>query len=883
MQAPEIRRRFLEFFRARGHEVVPSAPLIPVGDPTLLFTNAGMVQFKNYFTGAAVPTSRRAASSQKCIRISGKHNDLEVVGRTPRHHTFFEMLGNFSFGDYFKSEAIQWALEFLVEVGVPKGRLLFTVFAGEEGVPADLEAETLWRQIAGVGAERVVRLGRKDNFWSMGETGPCGPCSEIHFYTGEGEPEALHPDAPGWIELWNLVFMQFERAADGSMKTLPRPSIDTGMGLERLTMVLEGKRSNYDTDLFAPLVELAARIAGKPYQGTDAPDDVSIRVIADHARATAFLVAEGVLPEKREREYVLRRVMRRAIRHGHRLGIGELFFHELTARVVELMGADYPELVARADLIREVTLREEEGFRATLARGLELLEQNTEWVERDGKRVLPGAVAFKLYDTYGFPLDLTQVIGEERGFDVDLAGYEAALAAQRELSRTFVSGEKRIDEVYRDVLAAAGSVSFLGYERERAQSEVVALVRNRARAVAANEGDEVEVIVTATPFYGEAGGQVGDQGRIEGPNGVVKVADTHKPLTGLVVHRGVVERGAIEVGDAVALQVDTSRRHAIRRNHSATHLLHWALRAVLGPHAEQKGSLVAPDRLRFDYSHFAQPTADEVARIEELVNEKLLENLPVETEVTTLRDALARGAMAIFEEKYGDVVRVVRIGPQSVELCGGTHASRSGDIGLFKIVSEGGIAAGVRRIEAQTGLGALEWFRRTEGELKSAAKLLRGAPLEAAAKVQKLLDHERELEKELSDLRQKLAAAGTDDLLGRAREVDGVKALGARTEVKDPRALRDLADKLRDKLGKGIVLLAAESGGRVSLVMTVTKDLTSRLDAGKLIRDVAAVVGGSGGGRPDMAQAGGTDPSRIDEAIERFHEAVARAAEGAAG
>jgi alanyl-tRNA synthetase len=907
MLAREIRRYFLEFFRARGHEVVPSSSLVPQNDPTLLFTNAGMVQFKHVFTGAQSRASRRAASSQKCIRISGKHNDLENVGRTPRHHTFFEMLGNFSFGDYFKEEAIRYAHDLLTELGLDQRRTIYTVFAGEDGIPADDEAERLWRQIAGASPERVVRLGKKDNFWSMGDTGPCGPCSEIHYYTGPGAPQVLHPDAPGWIEIWNLVFMQFDRGADGSMTPLPRPSIDTGAGLERLASILGGKTSNYETDLLRPLVDQAARISGKTYGGGDGPDDVSMRVIADHARTTAFLIAEGILPERREREYVLRRVMRRAIRHGHRLGIHEPFLHDVAATVIQLMGADYPELEARSALIVEVTRKEEEAFRATLARGLELLDANTEWVETQSAaaeaydetgrggielggtatvtvtRTLPGAVAFKLYDTYGFPLDLTDVIGEERGFAVDHAGYDAALEQQRALSRTFVSGDKRVDDVYRHALAAVGSVDFLGYERERAPSEVVALVKDGKTAVEVQEGDVVELIATATPFYGEAGGQAGDQGTIEAPHGSIAVEDTVKPLPGLVIHRGKVVRGSLRIGDAIELVVDAARRSAIRRNHSATHLLHWALRKVLGTHAEQKGSLVAADRLRFDYSHFAQPTAEELGRIEELVNEKILVNAPVETEITTMADAVSRGAMAIFEEKYGDVVRMVRITADCVELCGGTHASRSGDIGLLKIVSEGGIAAGVRRIEAQTGFGALAWFQKVDQELRGAARLLKVAPLEASIGVQRVLDREKEQGKKLADLERKSAAASADDLLLSARQFPGWKALGVRTEVSDPAAMRELADKLRDRLGPGIVLLAGESGGKVSLVMTVTKDLTERLHAGKLIRDIAGVVGGSGGGRPDMAQAGGTEPSRIDEALARFHEVVARVAEGTPG
>jgi alanyl-tRNA synthetase len=886
-QTAEVRSAFLDFFHQRGHEIVRSSSLVPANDPTLLFVNAGMVQFKDVFTGREKRPYRRATSSQKCIRISGKHNDLEAVGPSPRHHTFFEMLGNFSFGDYFKPEAIEFAWDFVTRVlALPPERLACTYFGGEAGVPADVQARDLWKKVTGFGGDRVRALGMADNFWQMGDTGPCGPCSEIYFYNGPkvdltSFDQDQTPEGIGWIEIWNLVFMQFERsiAADGTARldALPAPSIDTGAGLERLTSVVQSKLTTYDTDVLRELVERAAKLAKKRYGGSSSPDDVSLRVIADHARTTAFLIAEGVTPDRVGREYVLRRVMRRAIRHGHRLGIEKAFLHEVADGVVEAMGDAYPELRERRAHIASVTLAEEERFRETIERGLGLLEERFDELAKKGEKVLPGRDAFRLYDTFGFPLDLTDVICAERGLSVDHAGYEAALGEARERSE-FKSHDQAVESVYREALAAVpGGVRFLGYEADSAPARVVAIVKGGGLVARAESGDEIEVVTEATPFYGEAGGQVGDQGTIRSSVGArVVVGDTQKPLVGLVVHRGKLEAGSLAVGETVELAVDVLRRERIRRNHSATHLLHWALRTVVGSHAQQKGSLVGPDRLRFDFTHPRALTPEEVARIEELVNERTLANHAVKTEVLSMDQARERGAMMIFEEKYGDVVRLLSMA-ESAELCGGNHARRTGDIGLFKVTGEQGIAAGVRRLTAVTGEGALAYVRELEGALSKAARLVKTTPAALGEKLEKVLEHERALEKQVQELERKLmtgTGGGVESMLGRARSVGGVKVLGVRTPVADRGALRELAENLRDRLGESIVLVGSEAEGKAQLVLTVSKSLTNRFRAGDLIRPIAEIVGGSGGGRPDMAQAGGTDPGRLDEAIEAVYAGV---------
>jgi alanyl-tRNA synthetase len=884
----QIRQAYLDFFVSRGHQAVASSSLIPANDPTLMFVNAGMVQFKDVFIGRETRPYRRACSSQKCMRVSGKHNDLENVGRTARHHTFFEMLGNFSLGDYFKEDAIAFAWELFTRVlEIPKERLVVTVFGGENGVAADDDAARIWRKVAGLGDDRIIRLGSADNFWQMGETGPCGPCSEIHYFHGDDpdpstfgrEPSA---DGTGWVELWNLVFMQFNRTSEHGqavLTPLPKPCIDTGAGLERLAGAVQGHRSNYETDLFRPLIAKAESVSGKTYRASMSEDDVSMRVIADHARAAAFLIAEGVFPDRSGREYVLRRVMRRAIRHGHRLGIARPFLHEVALEVVALMGDTYGELNDRRDLIASVTEQEEVRFRQTIDRGLGILDEEFAKMRSSKSSTLAGEAAFKLYDTFGFPIDLTEVICHENGLDIDLDGYKRAMEEARGKSE-FVGRSAAIEQVYRDALTKipAGEVRFTGYDREDGDATIVAIIKGGALSERAQAGDKVEVVLDVTPFYGESGGQIGDRGTLSAPAGALVVHDTQKPVAGLVVHQGEVTRGELAVGAPVRALVDGERRGATRRSHSATHLLHYALRQVLGEQAQQKGSLVEPDRFRFDFTSGRGLTLDERARIEDLVNAKVLVNAPVHTEVLAVEEAKKRGAMAIFEEKYGDVVRVLTMTDESVELCGGTHARATGDIGLFKILSETGVAAGVRRIEAATGMKALAYVRGLEGTLAQASALTRSSPAELVEKLEKLVSHERELDKKVAELSKKLAmgggSGGAGGLLGRAVDVAGVKVLGAVVELGDIAALRELAEKLRDQLGEAVVLLGARMGPKVQLVLTVSKALLPKLKASDLIRPIAQVVGGSGGGRPDMAQAGGTQSEKLDEAVSTLADVV---------
>ncbi|MEO7036264.1 MAG: alanine--tRNA ligase, partial [Polyangiaceae bacterium] len=857
---------------------------IPANDPTLMFANAGMVQFKDLFLGVEKRAYKRATTSQKCIRISGKHNDLEAVGPSPRHHTFFEMLGNFSFGDYFKEEAIVFAWDFLTkELQLPTDRLIFTYFKGQNGVPEDTFARDLWLKLSGFGPDRVLGLG-DDNFWQAGETGPCGPSSEIFFCNGPnvnvnafGEEQTV--EGFGWMEIWNLVFMQFERnVAGGTLAPLPAPSIDTGAGLERLACVTQGKTSNYDTDLLRTLVDRASELSGKRYGATMDKDDVSMRVIADHARTTAFLIAEGVMPDRTGREYVLRRVMRRAIRHGHRLGIQRPFLHEVALRVVDVMGEQYPDLRERRDHIASVAEGEEVRFRQTIERGLSLLEERFDGMAGEGKTTLAGGDAFKLYDTYGFPLDLTDVICSERGFTVDKAGYDAALEVARERSE-FKNDQTAVEGVYREALAAVkgGSVRFTGYEKDRDHGTLLAIVKDGALVQEASAGDSVELISDQTPFYGESGGQVGDHGVIQTATAKVIIEDSHRPITGLVAHRGRIEAGSISVGEQLDLVVDSARRDRTRRNHSATHLLHWALRTVLGSHAQQKGSLVGPERLRFDFTSPRALTPEEISKVEDLVNQRTLANHTVRTEILNMDEARSRGAMMIFEEKYGDVVRMLSMA-ESTELCGGTHARATGDIGLFKIVSEQGVSAGVRRIIAVTGDGALAYLREVEANFARVVTIAKATPANVADKVEKLLLHERALEKQIDELQRKLATGGggggMDALLAKARDIAGVKVLGVRTEVTDRGALRELAEQLRDKLGESIVLVGSVADGKAQLVLTVAKPITHRFKAGELIKASAQLVGGSGGGRPDMAQAGGTEVAKLDEAIEAIYAGV---------
>jgi alanyl-tRNA synthetase len=872
-----VRRAFLEFWRERGHEIVASSSLVPAHDPTLLFTNAGMVQFKDVLTGAESRPYRRAATAQKCVRAGGKHNDLDEVGKTPRHHTFFEMLGNFSFGDYFKEEAIAGAWELLTGgYGIDPGRLCVTVFGGDPklpGVGADDEARAIWKRVTGLGDDRVIGLGAKDNFWMMGETGPMGPCSEIHYY-GAGAPPAWPTPDPaswrGWLEIWNLVFMQFERRVrDGELYALPAPSIDTGAGLERVTSVVQRVASNYDTDLFAGILATAGELAGRKY-GADPDADTSLRVIADHARCAAFLITDGVLPDKGEREYVLRRIFRRGVRHGKLLGIERPFMHEVCERVIAEMSPQYPDLALRRTLVTEVALEEERRFRATLDRGLAMLDDEFGKLAGAAQRVISGPTVFRLYDTFGFPDDLTEVIATERGFAVDHDGFRRELTAAQERSRFEIKDDERVAGAYKALAGELGPTEFLGYDGRGTGGDGVlrALLVDGARAARAAAGARVQLAFDRTSFYAEGGGQVGDTGAVAFPGGRVRVDDTRKPAGEVFLLSGEVIEGAIAVGEAGAFAVDDERRERIRANHSATHLLHHALKHVLGEHVAQKGSLVTRDRLRFDFTHFSQLTDDQRRRVEDLVNAEIRANADSQVEVMPIEDARRRGAVAMFGEKYGERVRVVSIGRASIELCGGTHVRRAGDIGLFKLVSEAGIAQGVRRVEAVTGAGALEYLRRLEDELARAGERLKAAPLEVAARVDKLLAEHRALDRELDKLKQRIASGGGGrDLLSEVVTVKGIRVLAAAVEVDDAKVLRDTGDQLRDKLGSGVVVLAGTGGGEVKLVAMVTKDLVGRVQAGKLLGEIAAQLGGRAGGKPEMAQGGGKDVAAVPAAL----------------
>lgn len=863
MTGNEIREAFLRYFEERGHERVAACSLVPQGDATLMFVNAGMVPFKRVFQGEETRPYRRAVSAQKCMRVSGKHNDLEEVGRSPSHQTLFEMLGNFSFGDYFKREAIEYGWDFLTRVAkLPPERLVVSVHRDDE------EAYRLWREHVGIEPRRIFRLGDDENFWQMGDTGPCGPCSEIHLITDPSVFDAGgDPSGPGFLELWNLVFMQFEQAADGSRRPLPKPSIDTGMGLERLARVLQGVQSNYDTDLFRPVIDRAVGICGKRY-GASPESDVSLRVVADHARACAFLVGDGVLPSNEGRGYVLRRVLRRAARHGVLLGIEAPFLHDVVQSVIDEMGDAYPELRERRPFITETIRKEEERFLKTLGRGLELLEEEVRRARSQRHSSLAGDVVFKLYDTYGFPTDLTEDILRGHGLAFDRAEFDRCMREQAERARAAWKGTGAAvpSEVYGAIGARVRS-EFVGYDSLEATSEIAALVRDGSEVEQATEGDRVEVVVARTPFYAESGGQVGDAGTIETASARIEIDDTQRPVDGVIVHVGRVVLGTAWVGDPARLVVDAALRAATVRNHSATHLLHWALRRVLGPQVSQAGSLVGPHRLRFDFTWDEPLTDEQIRQIEDLVNGLILENLAAEVDSRSYKEAIAAGAVAIFEEKYGDRVRVVRFGP-SMELCGGTHARATGDIGSLRILSQTAIGAGVRRLEAQTGFGALDHARSEGAVLRNLSRMLRVPPEEVGSRIQKLLDRQKELERELEAARARMRRGGSSDPMQQIHEVAGVRYVAAEVEEANPKELRTMVDELKQRIGSGVVLLASRHDGKVALALGVTADLASRFPAGRLIKGLAECVGGSGGGRPDFAQAGGSHPQNLSRALD---------------
>ncbi len=871
MKSAEIREAFFRFFEEKGHTRVASSSLIPANDPTLLFTNAGMNQFKDCFLGLEKRAYTRAVSSQKCVRAGGKHNDLENVGYTARHHTFFEMLGNFSFGDYFKRDAIHYAWEFLTSdkwLNLPKEKLWVTVYATDD------EAYDIWVKEVGVPAERMIRIGdnggapyASDNFWAMGDTGPCGPCSEIFFDHGEhiwgGPPGSPDEDGDRYIEIWNNVFMQFNRTADGVMHPLPAPSVDTGMGLERISAVLQHVNSNYDIDLFKNLLQGVAAAVG-----TENNDNPSLKVIADHIRSCSFLIADGVVPSNDGRGYVLRRIIRRACRHGNKLGATDSFFYKIVAPLVAEMGEAFPELKQQQAQIERILKTEEEQFAKTLEQGLRILEQDLAHLEGS---VIPGSVVFKLYDTYGFPMDLTADIARERELTVDEEGFEREMQAQRERARS--ASSFGID--YNALVKIDSDTEFLGYQTQQADAKVLMLLKEGASVESALEGDAVVIVLDRTPFYAESGGQVGDSGYLAADHLRIDITDTTKSGKAFL-HHGVITQGTLQVGDTVSAQVDAEMLHATALNHSATHILHAALRDILGEHVQQKGSLVDSQRLRFDFSHFEAVTPAQIKALEERVNQEIRNNTAVCTEVTDIETAKAKGAMALFGEKYGDEVRVLSMADGfSVELCGGIHAERTGDIGLFKITSEGGVAAGVRRIEAVTGVAAWNWLVGAEDQLKQAMSLVKGNRENVLDKLQAVLDHQRSLEKEVEQLKAKAARAAGSDLASAAVEVNGVKVLAARLDGVENKDLLVLMDQLKSKLGSAVILLGSVHDERIALVAGVTKDLTGQFKAGDLMKQATAVVGGKGGGRPDMAQGSGVDLAKLDDALAITAEYVA--------
>ena len=853
LSTADLRNKFIDYFKSHGHQAVASSSLVPADDPTLLFTNAGMNQFKDCFLGAEKRSYTRAVSSQRCVRAGGKHNDLENVGYTARHHTFFEMLGNFSFGDYFKKEAIEFAWNFLTkEIGLPKEKLLVTVYSEDD------EAFDIWENHIGVPKEKIIRISTSDNFWSMGDTGPCGPCSEIFYDHGAhiwgGPPGTPEEDGDRFIEIWNLVFMQFNKQADGTMEPLPKPSIDTGMGLERISAILQNVHSNYEIDLFQNLIKSAASIVG-----SEDLENKSLRVIADHIRSCSFLICDGVMPSNEGRGYVLRRIIRRAVRHGYQLGANDIFFYKLVASLAKEMGEAYPELVDQLPVIEKVLRVEEEQFSKTLARGMAILNDTLETLEGD---TVPGDVVFKLYDTYGFPTDLTNDVAREHDLKIDEEGFEAAMQAQR--ARAQQASNFGAD--YNSKLAIDHTTSFTGYTDVEGQANVVELIADNAFVEKLEDGQEGVVVLDSTPFYAESGGQAGDKGVLRVANGEFIVTDTQK-MGNAFAHKGIA-KGSVSKGDTATAAIDAANREAIKKNHSATHLLHAALREILGEHVTQKGSLVEAPRMRFDFSHFEAVTAEQLAEIERRVNQEIRANHTLATELMDLDEAKASGAMALFGEKYDEKVRVVTMGSFSVELCGGTHVTRTGDIGLFKITSEAGIASGVRRIEAVTGEHALEVVQTQQATLSSLSALLKTDSQNVLDRVVSLQNQTKELEKALNSAKQKLASQQGADMLSNAVEINGVKVLIANLEGVEAKSLRSMMDDIKNRIGEGIVVLGVANDAKVNLIAGVTKNLTSKVKAGELVNFVASQVGGKGGGRPDMAQAGGDQPENLGQALD---------------
>jgi alanyl-tRNA synthetase len=874
MTGSEIREKFLKYFEERGHTVVASSSLVPKEDPTLLFTNSGMVQFKYCFLGEEDRGYTRAASSQKCVRAGGKHNDLENVGYTARHHTFFEMLGNFSFGDYFKDEAVTWGWEFLTEtMGIPKEKLWISIYEDDD------EAFEIWNKKMGIPADKIVRMGEKDNFWMMGETGPCGPCSEIMYDQGEGvgcgRPECnIECECDRYLEIWNLVFTQFDRDESGNLNPLPNPNIDTGMGLERLAAVMQGVSSNYDSDFFTEIIATIEKISGKKYGGNE-DNDTSIRVIADHSRAVTFLMGDGVLPSNEGRGYVLRRILRRAARHGKLLEISKPFLHEVVPTVINVMKEAYPDLIDKESFVRKVVLNEEERFIDTLDTGLKILNEEVALLKKAGKDIIPGEIVFKLYDTFGFPVDLTEDIVRKDNFSLDIEGFEKSMEAQRELARESWkgSGGEAVIESYKKLSMKNISTEFTGYEgTTETSSRITGILVNDKDVEYLTEGQNAEIFVEKTPFYGETGGQVGDTGIIEGEEFLFEVWDTQRPLDDLFTHIGKLKKGQIKIGDAVKLKVNKDERRAIEAHHSGTHVLQAALKEVLGDHVKQSGSLVTPERFRFDFSHFSKIDDEEMERVETIANKYIRENSPVTTKVLPRDEAMKTGATAVFDEKYGEDVRLVKMGDFSMELCGGTHVNKTGDIGLLKVIHESAVAAGIRRIEAVTGGESLKYLRETEKELKKSAALLKANPMELAERVEKLQKHQKDLEREIDLLKGKLAARASSDLLGQAEEIKGVKVLTTMVDAPDVKTLRDFGDKLRDKIQSGVILIGSKADGKAMLLCMVTKDLTDKYNAGKIVKEIAPIVGGTGGGRPDMAQAGGSNPENLRQALSKLKE-----------